>query len=219
MDMRLRVIVLVASVIALGPLAYGAQELNLELRAADGRPVPDLVVILEGSTEIRADNPSSAIIEQRNKRFVPQISVIQTGTIVEFPNQDSVGHHVYSFARPNVFELPLYTSKLRPNVRFDEAGVVTLGCNIHDSMLGYVVVADTPHFGITNSRGELRLRDLPADTYQVKIWSPKIDPLQWKHVKELVLGESDETHLPITLAEKSIPSLAIPEDSLDWEHY
>ncbi len=217
--MQLRILVLVTLLTALGPLAYGTQTLNLDIRTADGAIMPDLVVILEASADVQTANPSTAIIEQRNKRFVPRTSVIQTGTVVEFPNNDSVGHHVYSFARPNTFELPLYTGKIRPSVRFDDAGIVTLGCNIHDSMLGYVVVVDTPYFGMTNSEGRLTLRDLPPDSYQLYVWSPEIDALKTQHIQEISLKHAIDETLQITLSEERAPHSLAPENSLDWDHY
>ena len=85
---------------------------------------------------MRRSRRSPVVIDQRDKVFVPVVTVIQTGTEVSFPNSDSVSHHVYSFAQPNTFELPLYKGKRSPTVQFDHAGVVTLGCNIHDSMVG-----------------------------------------------------------------------------------
>ena len=64
-------------------------------------------------------------------QFVPHMLVVQTGTSIEFPNSDVVGHHVYSFSKPNNFVLPLYTGDSHAPVTFDHDGVVMLGCNIN----------------------------------------------------------------------------------------
>ena len=124
----------------------------------------------------RSRRPTKVIVDQRDKVFVPEVTVVQTGTDISFPNSDSVSHHVYSFAQPNSFELPLYKGGTRPLVRFDHPGVVTLGCNIHDSMIGYIVVVETPHFGTTDAQGTVTLPDVPAGSYQVQVWSPRLDP-------------------------------------------
>jgi len=92
---------------------------------------------------------------------------------VTFPNRDPILHHVYSFSPAKPFEIKLYTGKSPSEVVFDKSGVVTLGCNIHDWMVGYVVIVPTPHFGKTDATGNVRLRDLPAGAYEVRAWHPQ----------------------------------------------
>ncbi len=72
-----------------------------------------------------------------------------------------MSHHVYSFSEAKTFELALYKGNAHPPLVFDRPGVVVLGCNIHDSMLGYILVVDTPHFASTDAAGALSL-DEPA---------------------------------------------------------
>ena len=83
---------------------------------------------------------------QQGKQFLPDVLVVPVGTSVHFPNRDSVRHHVYSFSPAKKFELKLYTGTPANPVVFDRAGVVTLGCNIHDRMVGWIVVVDTPYY-------------------------------------------------------------------------
>ena len=106
-------------------------------------------------------------MDQVDQRFVPHVLVVQTGTEVDFPNSDVVAHHVYSFSHPNHFKLPIYKGRAHPPVQFEESGVVVLGCNIHDHMLAYIVVVDTPSFAKTNDDGV-------ALDARVSIWSPRI---------------------------------------------
>lgn len=113
-----------------------------------------------------------AAIEQREQEFVPLVTVLQTGTAVRFPNRDPVRHHVYSFSPPKTFEIKLYTGESPSEVIFDKPGVVTLGCNIHDWMLGHVLVVDTPYFTKTDGEGNARLADLPPGEYEVRAWHP-----------------------------------------------
>jgi hypothetical protein len=81
---------------------------------------------------------------------------------------------VYSFSPARKFELPLYKGTEAPPVKFDKPGVVVLGCNIHDWMLGYVVVLDTPHFAMTDASGRARVENLPPGTYAVRVWHPRL---------------------------------------------
>ena len=155
--------------------ATGVRGASIEVRARDasGMPVPDAAVYAiasSGATEARS---ARATLEQADREFVPYVSVIQQGTTVTFPNRDPILHHVYSFSPAKAFEIKLYTGKSPSEILFDKSGVVTLGCNIHDWMIAYIVVVPTPHFARTDAAGVARLRDLPAGSYEVRAWHPQ----------------------------------------------
>jgi plastocyanin len=133
-------------------------------------------VYLQGTVALTASSATPVVIDQRDKVFVPAVTVIQTGTEVNFPNSDAVSHHVYSFAQPNAFELPLYKGTRRPQVRFEKAGVVTLGCNIHDNMIGWIVVVDTPYFVKADAQGTAKLDQVAEGQYELFVWSPRLNP-------------------------------------------
>jgi plastocyanin len=127
-----------------------------------------------------------AAVEQINRRFVPLVSVVQVGTPVQFPNRDEVRHHVYSFSPAKSFEIKLYAGTPVAPIAFDKPGEVVLGCNIHDQMIAYVYVVDTPWFGKTGKDGRVRLEGLPAGEYELNARSPaqatavEVQPLQLK---------------------------------------
>jgi plastocyanin len=114
-----------------------------------------------------------AAIEQADREFVPYVNVVQTGTSVSFPNRDPILHHVYSFSPAKTFEIKLYTGKSPGAIVFDKPGVVNIGCNIHDWMIAYLLVISTPHFAKTNASGIAQLRDLPAGSYELRVWHPQ----------------------------------------------
>lgn len=124
---------------------------------------------------VRATAPANATanMAQKGRAFQPTLLVVQTGTPVLFPNFDTVRHHVYSFSAIKKFEIKLYAGTPAAPVVFDKAGTATLGCNIHDQMLGYVHVVDTPYFGVTGADGQVNL-DLPAGEHRVQIWWPAL---------------------------------------------
>jgi plastocyanin len=132
----------------------------------------DAVVYALPDTGEHAPAHTKTVIDQINKQFAPRISVIQTGTEIDFPNSDNIRHSVYSFSTPKPFTLKLYAGKPAAPLLFDNPGVVVLGCNIHDRMAAWVVVVDTPYFGRTDSTGNLKLRDLPAGRYRLVAWYP-----------------------------------------------
>jgi plastocyanin len=150
-----------------------AASLEVRVRDASGAPVADAAVYAVPPTGASETRGARAVaIEQIDREFVPRVTVIQAGTPVVFPNRDPILHHVYSFSPAKPFEIKLYTGKSPAEIVFDKAGVVTLGCNIHDWMIGYVVVVPTPHFGRSDASGVVTLRDLPAGTYEVRAWHP-----------------------------------------------
>ena len=166
--------------LALGPLAASAGELSVAVVDTVGKGVPDTVVTLaplESKTPPPSRSSATAVMDQLQLAFVPRVLVVAVGTTVEFPNSDSVSHQVYSFSPAKKFQLPLYKGQLHAPVVFDNGGLVVLGCNIHDQMVGYIYVTPAPYFGKTDASGSLRLADLKTGDYRLIAWSPLIaDP-------------------------------------------
>ncbi len=114
-----------------------------------------------------------AAIDQVAKRFVPRVSVVRTGTSVDFPNSDQIRHQVYSFSPAKKFTLKLYAGRTAPPVLFDHPGLVVLGCNIHDTMVAFVAVVDTPYFGLTDAEGHVGV-NVPPGRYRLRAWHPDL---------------------------------------------
>jgi plastocyanin len=112
-----------------------------------------------------------AIIDQINKKFVPRVSVVRAGTTITFPNSDRIRHQVYSFSPAKTFTLKLYAGSPNTPVTFDRAGLVVLGCNIHDNMVAFIGVVDSPYFAKTVASGAATL-NLPAGRYRLRVWHP-----------------------------------------------
>ena len=163
------------TVLAAPLAATAASALSVTVLGADGKPVEGAVVIAEpvNGTAHPAVN-ARTVMDQRNLMFVPDVLVVQTGTAVDFPNSDQVRHQVYSFSSAKPFQLALYAGRAHAPVVFDHAGLVTLGCNIHDSMVGYIWVTDSPWFGRTGANGTLQLRELAPGDYTVRIWHSRL---------------------------------------------
>lgn len=166
-------IVLAVLATTLFSVAY-ADPVTVVVTDATGNPVTDAVVAFyDGKTP--ASNPdATGKIVQKNKMFNPKVTVVQTGTHINFPNEDSFRHHVYSFSPAKKFELKLYSGVPTNPVQFDQAGVVTMGCNIHDSMLGYIYIVDTPFFAKTDDKGRAVLK-LGAGQYSYQVWLPGVN--------------------------------------------
>jgi plastocyanin len=154
-----------------------AQAFEIVVKDDKGQPVQNVAVALYPEKEVKLPSQAPQDVIQQDKVFDPFVTVVAKGTTVMFPNKDSVRHHVYSLSKAKQFELPLYRGDSKPVV-FDHPGVVSVGCNIHDWMLAYIAVVETPYFAKTNSAGIGDIRDLPAGTYRLKYWYPGIQGAQ-----------------------------------------
>jgi len=153
----------------LNPYAKAA-EIEVQVNDIAGASVENAVVYLEPKDKAAPSLKNQAAIAQKNKTFIPLVTVIQTGSSIIFPNKDSVRHHVYSFSPAKTFELKLYSGVPSTPVVFDKAGTVVLGCNIHDQMLAFVYIVDTPYFAKTDASGKVKMSDVPSGDYLLKVW-------------------------------------------------
>ena len=164
-----------AALFGVMPLTHAAT-LTIQVQDSSGKPLADAVAYLESAQASKVLNgakPSSPVeIAQVAKQFDPRVSVVPVGTMVSFPNKDAVRHHVYSFSPAKTFELKLYSGTPANPVQFDKAGVAVLGCNIHDNMVAWVVVVDTPYFGRSSKGGPVVIGGVPAGSYRLRVWHP-----------------------------------------------
>jgi len=127
----------------------------------EGESVDDAVLYIESiDGKPQPFDAQSAIVDQIDKTYVPHVRVLTAGSAVSFPNKDDIRHHVYSFSDAKTFELPLYIGTPANPVQFDSAGVVNLGCNIHDFMHAYILVLETPHYA-KSIAGTLSIQSFP----------------------------------------------------------
>lgn len=146
---------------------------TVDLKNMSGAPATEAMVIFDPQTPVAQGAPHTAVIDQVDKHFVPHVNVVQTGTSVDFPNADHIRHQVFSFSEAKKFSLKLYAGSPRADIIFDKPGLVVLGCNIHDSMVAFVGVVDTPYFATTGASGSVEI-NLPPGEYQLRIWHPNL---------------------------------------------
>lgn len=194
-----------------GPLlaagTVSAASLEASITDADGLALEHAVVSLHGDLPRHAPAGTQAIMDQRERQFAPTVVAIQTGTDVAFPNQDDVRHHVYSFSKPKTFQLKLYHGEPSEPVRFDEPGIVVLGCNIHDDMLGYLAVVDTPLFAESTPDGKATIEAAPSGSYTLQVWHPD---LGIRYVRREITLAEGVTRIDIALGEDELSGDAGP---------
>lgn len=140
------------------------------------------------------------MVTQR-KQFSPRILPVTVGTEVRFPNQDPILHNAFSTSKDNGFDIGLYGQGEGKAQRFDRAGYVRVYCNVHHSMVGHILVLDTPFFVRPDAQGRFRLKDLPAGKGDLVVWLDRATP--WH--AQLVAGKTEPLAVTLELAQKKIP--------------
>ena len=176
------------------PSTATSASLSVQVTDSAGDPVENAAVYIEPLTgEFKPKPMRGAEIAQVRRQFTPLVTVVQTGTEISFPNNDSVKHHVYSFSPAKNFDLPLYSGKAAQSQLFDKAGTVVLGCNIHDKMIAYVQVVNTPYFAKTNVMGYVKLEGIPVGKFFVKVWHFNLPPLEQVISQSMDLAEGENS--------------------------
>jgi plastocyanin len=186
-----------------------AGHVTVQVTTKTGAPVEDTVVVLDPLDASPAPTQNTATVDQINKQFVPRVTVVRTGTSVTFPNSDHIRHQVYSFSPAKTFSLKLYAGSPHTNVVFDHKGLVVLGCNIHDQMIAFVAVVDTPYFAKTAASGVAAV-ELPAGRYRLRIWqASSVSPIPSREIN--VGGEAMTIPLSVDLDGALTHGIAWPE--------
>jgi plastocyanin len=167
-----------------GSVRAGAGEFVTQVEDDDGRPVGQAVVALTPvDPTLLAAAPQSAwapwqsgVVDQRDETFFPYVEIIARGGQVTFRNSDEPQHHVYSFSPVKAFEFVLRPGATSAPVVFDKPGVAAIGCNIHDEMIAYIYVTETPWIALTDRNGRAQITNLPHGAFTTKIWHPAQRP-------------------------------------------
>ena len=205
--MRMLLLVLFAALMA--PCARAA-DLQVTLRDAKGRPIHDAVVTYypqggpsTDAGQVRFGWPYR--MAQQNLQFDPFVLVVPVGATVAFPNHDTVRHQVYSFSPTHPFELKLYGRDETRAIKFDRVGVIALGCNIHDSMVGFIKVVDTPFAAKTDAQGVAVVHGAPAGAGAMKVWHPYMKARGNELEFDLVMPQGGELKRAETVDVRSPP--------------
>lgn len=151
--------------------------------AADlsGKVIPQGLRTAEGIFVyvVKAEVPEDAlkqkyVMDQRQLTFIPHILPIMVGAEVDFPNNDQVGHNVFSLSSIKKFNLGSYKTGLSKTMKFDKPGVVEIRCDVHQEMNAYILVLKNPYFAVTDKDGQFTISGLAPGEYQVKTWHPKL---------------------------------------------
>ncbi len=208
--------ILAALLLAASPVRAGA--LDARITDEGGKPVADAVISLVPDDAAQRDQAAPAlweplrraVIDQRDETFIPYVVVIGQGGSVVFHNGDTPHHHVYSFSPTKSFEFVLAPGAESAPVVFDKPGVAAIGCNIHDQMIAYVYVADTPWVAQTDKAGTAHIAAVPDGSFTATIWHPSQRPGRPLPTQKVTIGAAPAA-LALTLS-------LLPPKHHDREH-
>jgi plastocyanin len=196
MTTALRVLVLCLALALLGAVRPPGLAVETTVNDDKGKPIDEAVVYLLSPAPAPPRVVLSATMDQQDKEFIPHVLPVEVGTSVHFPNRDNIRHHVYSFSPAKKFELPLYIGTPANPVLFDQAGPVSLGCNIHDWMVGHIIVLPTPYFAKTGADGRARIQNVPSGVHEIRVWHPRMKAATETTGQRLTLGQGSPTIEP-----------------------
>lgn len=219
---RARPVVLAVSLLALCSAAwispvYAQLQVKIKPLHKSDPAIDGAAVYLIPSQPLEEKNTPLAAVEmiQQNQQFSPYISVIETGTTVYFPNKDPIAHHVYSFSQPQPFELALYKGgQQEPSVTFNQPGLLAIGCNIHDWMLGYILVVDTPYFATVNEL-TASFDSVPVGDYRLHLWHPGLHRKERIDISVTVTGQPQIINISLQYRLRSRQQPTAPNDAFD----
>ena len=145
-----------------------AAEVTGQTTATGKGVLRDTVIYLEGS--VKAMPETGAVVDQRNKTFIPHVSVVTRGTAVKFPNNDTVFHNVFAYFNAKKFDLGMYPHGASKTVSFDKTGLVAVLCNVHSDMSAYIMVVDTPYHAVTDKKGQFHIHGVAPGQYTLHAW-------------------------------------------------
>jgi plastocyanin len=209
---------MIAACVLLAPV-LDAAELDVRISTVKGAPVADAVVSVIPRNEtagVRDAAPATKIIDQKDETFIPYVEIFRPGDSVVFRNSDQTRHHVYSFAPARQFEFVLTSGQSSPPLRLEHAGVVAVGCNIHDRMITYLYIGEAPWMTRSGADGRAAIDTLPVGDYDVQVWHPQLRPGQAVPNQTAHVVDGGSAELSFTLSLLPDPRVTADRERVEY---
>jgi plastocyanin len=160
-----------------------------------GEDYEQVVVFFEDAAPPPDYRPESvAKLDQVGQTFIPHVLPIVVGTKVQFPNNDTVYHNVFSFSEAKTFDLGRYPTGKSRSVTFSKPGVVKVYCDIHPHMSAFILVLKNPYFARCDKNGNFVIKDVPAGRFKLNVWYGRLPD---ENV-EIIVPESGQVEKNLT---------------------
>jgi len=168
--------VLLSLAVSLSAVSSLAGDIKGKVSVQGLKSAANIAVYVDTIPDKKFDPPSQhVVVDQKKMEFIPRVAVVVQGTTVDFTNSDPVGHNVYwpsiSGNKKLTHNLGTWPKGEKKSFQFNDPGVASLLCNVHPEMSGYIVVATTPYFAVTDKDGNYEIKNVPAGKYTLKTWS------------------------------------------------
>ena len=197
---------LLAAGIGVAPVLVAAELSGSVSLSADGQALrseeaAEAVVYFRPATPPKVAPASEPfVMGTQRKQFMPRILPITVGSAVRFPNRDPILHNAFSTSPANTFDVGVYGNGDGKTVAFPQAGYVRVFCNVHASMVGHILVLDTPYFTRPDASGKFVLKNLPAGSGDLVVWHDRATP--WH---EKVTPGAKPLAIQLDLTQKRVP--------------
>jgi plastocyanin len=151
--------------------AAGTGSVTGKVTATPDKYLKDTVVYLKEVPGHYA--PKTVTMDQKGMEFRPHILTVTAGDSVKFLNSDGVDHNVYS-PDHDAYNLGIFPKGQSRDHVFTKPGVYTQLCSVHPEMLAYIFVGQNPYSAAVNKDGTFKIENVPAGTYQLAVWNPKL---------------------------------------------
>jgi plastocyanin len=174
------------------PLAFERTHVAVYIEKGPDAAAPGNVIAPPAASPATS---AAASIEQRDRRFSPDLVIIPAGASVAFPNFDPIFHNVFSLSKPKSFDLGNYAKGQTRVVSFPTPGVVAVYCHLHPNMSATIVVAPNRWATHVDGVGNFTLKDVPPGTYTVVAWHKTAGTF----LKTVTVGDSRDSEVTFTL--------------------
>ena len=155
-----------------------------------------MIVYIVGPPTDAAAKSERAKIEQKGRRFVPDLLAITVNDSVDFPNVDPFLHNVFSQSPGRTFDLGSMKKGESKDRQFKQSGVIDVYCNIHPEMAATVLVLPN-RFHTRAKDGKYTLEGIPAGNWTVFAYTRRATKPVSAKIKIIEGGET-EANLSIT---------------------
>ena len=166
----MRALVVLAALGSAAHAAPGRVVGTVKVTEADGKPASnaDVIVYVVGFTDPPGARPAAPVkVEQKGRKFVPDLVAITVGDKVSFPNSDAFLHNVFSQSSTRKFDLGSFKRGDTKDKEFPTPGVVDVYCNIHPEMAATILVLPNRRHTRTGADGKFVLDGIPEGQWTV----------------------------------------------------
>ncbi len=213
---QVRFLIIGVSIFVTALSANANNSLKINIVDVNQKPLENMVVYVEAvDHKITKKNSSTLEVGQKYKSFTPYISVMQLGSDVRFNNKDNITHHIYSPVGDNKFSVKIRSGEQVMKTDFNTVGEVSMGCNIHDWMSGYLLIVDTPLFTKSDKNGDSEIIIDKPGQYKVIVWHPQMDEPNNRIAKTITVNSTMEVSMQLSKPMFDIPTQQ-NEDDFDF---